>query len=290
MNINFLIKNLSEIFAFLFLALYITSFSAHSSTSTQNNDIVKQIEKNLIFDKDSRDQIDFYKSNSSKKKSDFTIDASGGESEIKASSPLDILVTDSKIDNLDAREKERLAYNAALIGQYEVAVEIYKQIITAEPENNYAKLSLAIAYQKIGQFSQAKTLYYELLKVDSESQDLVISNLLNILTEESPRDTIYLLSRLVTQNPQSPTILASAAMAYDKIKDYDKAISLLERAVRLDDTRVDYKYNLAIIYDKIAKYENALELYLGIMKSNSSDQNIPLSQIKKRVEFIKKKI
>lgn len=259
-----------------------------NAADVKDSEIIRQIEKSLIFDEDARNKINFYNSDNSKKKSDFVLHRVGEEE--STTSSLDILVTTPKITNIDFREKERLAYNAILIDQWEVAIEIYKEILEAEPKNNYVKLSLAVAYQKIEQFKQAKKLYYELLKQDEDNRDLIIANLLNILIEESPRDTTYLLSRLVLQNPQSPTILASAAMAYDKVGKYEEASSLLERASNLDRNRLDYQYNLAIIYDKMGNYENAFKLYNYILRSDQQSQSIPLAQVRERIEFIKQKI
>jgi tetratricopeptide (TPR) repeat protein len=243
---------------YIFCAFAVFFVLSANAADVKDGDIIKQIEKSLIFDGDARSKINFYNNDNSKKKSDFTLHRVGEEEQAVTSS-LDILVTNPKVSNIDLREKERLAYSAILIDQWEVAIEIYKEILVAEPENNYVKLSLAVAYQKIEQFKQAKKLYYELLKQDSESRDLIIANLLNILIEESPRDTTYLLSRLVLQNPQSPTILASAAMAYDKVGNYENAVYLLEKAINLDSSRLDYQYNLSIIYDKMGRYEDALK-------------------------------
>lgn len=265
------------------------NFSSNSSQQVSDGDIIKQIEKSLIFDPESREKIDFYSQDNSKKKSEFTL-KSGEQEEQKTESTLGILVMDEKISNIDLREKERLAYDAALIDQYEVAIELYKEILDFEPDNNYAKISLAVAYQKIGQFSQAKNLYYELLKTDINDRDLIINNLLNILSVESPRDTSYLLSRLVLQNPKSPTILSSAAMAYERVQNYEKAIELLEKAIILDPSNINYKYNLAIIHDKLSDYEQALQLYAAVIRSSFADESFPVAQIKQRIDFLKSKI
>lgn len=279
-----------------FLTIYFTLFVLASSNSSlaestvSNTDIVKQIEKSLIFDKDSRQKIDFYQNQNSNKKSDFSIIA-GEQSEQDLKSEVDIVVANPKAQNYDMRQNERLAYNAALIGQYEVAIALYKKIIDAEPDNSYAKFSLAIVYQKIGQFRQAKTLYYEMLKNNPDNQEEIVGNLLSILIEESPRDATYLLSRLSTQNPKSPNILAQAAIAYDKVKNYDQAIYLMEKVVALDPDNLDYKYNLAVIYDKTERYQRALELYSDVAKNYSqNNQSIPLEQVQQRIQSIRNKL
>jgi len=297
-------KNLKKILAknslslSLALLFFISSKSSHSEEFVSTNEIVKQIEKSLIFDKESKQKIDVYKSRDSNKVSDISIEAGKSSvltiNESNLNSGMEIVVVDNKKENFDLKEKEKLAYNSAMIGQYEVSIQIFKQILKEQPSNTYAKFSLATVYQKIGQSRQAKDLYHQLLKSDYENKEEVLSNLFAILVEESPRDSIYLLTRLSVQNPDSSTILAHTALAYDKIKNYDKAISFFSKAISLDDTNISYKFNLAIIYDKAEKLEKALELYSEVAKNYFNNNNlntaIPIEIVQKRIETIRSKL
>jgi tetratricopeptide (TPR) repeat protein len=280
------------------LLLFINSKPSHCEEFVSTNEIVKQIEKSLIFDKESKQKIDVYKSRDSNKVSDISIEAGKSSvltiNESNLNSGIEIVVVDNKKENFDLKEKEKLAYNSAMIGQYEVSIQIFKQILKEQPTNTYAKFSLATVYQKIGQSRQAKDLYHQLLKSDYENKEEVLSNLFAILVEESPRDSIYLLTRLSVQNPDSSTILAHTALAYDKIKNYDKAISFFSKAISLDDSNISYKFNLAIIYDKAEKLEKALELYSEVAKSYFNNNNlntaIPIEIVQKRIETIRNKL
>jgi tetratricopeptide (TPR) repeat protein len=277
----------SVICAILSFAFAQISF-ANDYVST--GDVVKEIEKTLLYSKSSREQIDFYQQQKAKRKSDIAI-SSEGSKKSPNSNQISIVVNDSKASNITLREKEQLAYNSVLIGQYEVAIELYKQVLSKEPNNNYAKFALATVYQKIGQFRQAKSIYYQMLKSGADNQEEVIGNLLDILIEDSPQDATYLLSRLAVQNPDSADILAYASMAYDKVKNYDQAILMLQRAIVLDSDNLSYRYNLAVIYDKTEQYDKALDLYSQVIRQSPTDnQDIPLDQVKQRVEFIKEKL
>jgi tetratricopeptide (TPR) repeat protein len=272
----------------IFLVFFAQKSFADDYVST--NDVVKEIEKTLIFDKSSRQQIDFYKKKNPSRKSDIDIEA-GNDEKSTSSVKIDMVVADSKVGSASLREKEQIAYNSVLIGQYEVAIELYKQVLEKERDNSYSKFALATVYQKIGQFRQAKTLYYQMLKSGVENQEEVVGNLLDILIEDSPQDATYLLSRLAVQNPDSPNILAFAALAYNKAKNHDQAISLMQKAITLDSENIDYKYNLAVIYDQTEQYSKALDLYSEVVRKHSdANQSVPLDQVKKRIEFISTKI
>jgi tetratricopeptide (TPR) repeat protein len=257
------------------------------------SDVIKEIEKTLLFDKESSEKINFYRGGRSSKKSSMTISEGNpsDDSSAQKKSEVDILVVDPKFDKFNVREKEKLAYNISLVGQDEVAIELYKQVIKSEPENVYAKFSLAVLYQKLNQLGQAKNLYYDLLKDDPSNKEEIVGNILAILIEESPRDAIYLLSRLSVQNPQSSYILAQTANAYDRMKSYDQAVNFLKKAIKIDGDNVDYKYNLAVIYDKTSQFEKALELYVDVAKNYANDNDsVSLEQIENRINAIKSKI
>ncbi len=260
--------------------------NSFSKDSLSTDQIIRDIEKTLLFDKDSRHQINFYKKKRAKK-TDYIINS--GENEDEFSNPnIDIVVVAPAKNNFDLRKKEKMAYNAALVDQYEVAIELYKQILQEEPNNSYAKFSLAVVYQKLKQFSQAKKIYHKLLKENPEDYDRIIGNLLAVIIEESPRDAVYFLSRLVAQNPKSSYILAQSAVAYDKMKKYDKAISLLEKATIIDPKNLEYKFNLAIIYDKTSQSDKALEMYTEVARHYSDEySSIPIEQVQERIGYIR---
>ncbi len=274
-------------FVLLFLIFHSFSFDSVSANPELSEEIVKEIENSLLFDKEASQDIEIYNPTTKKEKNpDLTINR-GPSKNSNNIVKIDIVESSDKPLNLSIIEKQRIAYNTAVIEQYEVAIELYKQIIKSEEGNEYAKFSLAVIYQQIGQLKQAKELYYELLRNNPSNKDEIIENLLSVLVEESPRDSVYLLSRLSSENQKSSYLKAQLALAYDKVKEYEKAIHFLKQAIEIDPSRIEYRYNLAVIYDKTANYEKAIENYYYVVKNYNNSQFILLDQIKERIESIK---
>ena len=260
-----------------------------------SDEIAKEIEKSLLFDQDSYQRMNFYKKPNFHK-TEFEIIS--GEKKEKSlenkeekskKAVAEVIIYEPKEDESLLREQEKFAYNASLIDQYEVAIELYKKILQKEPKNNQVKFALAVAYQNIKQFRQAKTIYYQLLKENLENNQEIIGNLLSILIEENPHDAVYIISRLTVQNPKSAQIIAQAGIAFEKMNDYQNSINFLKKAIAIDSEKIDYQYNLAIIYDKYNDFENAINLYSQVISrlKSSNDDNFPIEQIKKRIEFLK---
>ena len=130
-----------------------------------------------------------------------------------------------------------------------------------------------------------------MLKGDAENKDEIINNIIAILIEEAPREAIYMLNRLTIQNPQKHYLFASMALAYEKISDYNSAIKYYTKALELDYNNMDYCYNLGVLFDENKEYDKALEMYSIVVKNNDSSNNeIALDSVKRRIEKIKQMI
>ncbi len=288
-----LIKTQNIFIISLFVAIFAgANFSfAANSDNISNNDIVSEIERNLIFSNDGRSQNQIAQDQLNQK-DDFILVAGGKDA--SENEALNFKVTETKQTiNVDARTKEKVAYNATLNGQYEVAIELYKQVLKMEPDNSYAMFSLGVLYQKLGQYRQAKIIYYKLLQNNPSNKEEIIGNILSTMLQESPRDALYLLTRLANSNPQSSYILVQTAFAFETVKNYDKAAEFLQKAVALSPERVDYLYNLAVMYDKAQNYTKSLETYNEVVRNYQDNKwaaSVPLQAVQLRIESLKNKI
>ena len=295
------LKFLAQQFFIFASAVLISCLSAFAEEEVSNGDIINRIEKSLVFDKESREIIDFYKTDTSKKKSAASFDKLGkdqtknsalignkpDEEEDDDDESLKITVVDPKKDSSDLREKEKMAYNYALIGQYEVSIQLLKAVLAQEPENQYASFALATIYQKVGQARQAKKIYYELLKKDVDNKEEVIFNLLNIIADESPREAIATTRRLILQNPQKDYLYNVAGQAYDKLGDYVNSEKMFDNAYDLNNKNIRYAYNLAVANDKLKNHQKAYDLYKKVVEKHEKQSDIPLEMVKNRLEQLK---
>lgn len=273
----------------LIFAFYNSAFAEATDDAdyVSTNQIMQEIEKTLLFSskKTTPTSNNFYQSETT---SDVVDNDSANEDDVDVSEKS----TKSKKSHLTVNQKQTVAYNALNSGQYEVAIALYKQVLAVNKHDDYTKFALAATYQRLGQFKQAKALYYELLKAGAKNRSEIINNLLSIIVEESPREAIYLLSKLATDNPDSAYIFAECGMAYSNVKNYDQAIYFLNRAIYLDPKNNEYKFNLAVVYDYAGDYEKALMFYQEALTNYNQQQdlNLPVATIHKRIDSIKNKL
>ena len=103
--------------------------------------IVQEIERNLLFDNESRSRIKFHQQDEVKKsnvivgltKEDATkSNSTNAKSNNENKASVEVFVADEK-HSYELKEKEKFAYNASLSGQYEVAIALYKEILVKTP-------------------------------------------------------------------------------------------------------------------------------------------------------------
>lgn len=225
-------------------------------------EVMRDVENALIFD--GADRVKIQELNQVKKRPALVIDKIGSKKE--GDGKIDFKVSSGSRFDLSVKKKEKLAYSAFVDGQYEVALELYRQILRKQPKNDYARYCLALTYQKMRQNAKAKAIYRELLRGDVENREEIVANLLGIIADDSPREAVYMLSRLTRQHPNSAYLMAETGVIYEKLRNYGKAVEFLERAVALDGGRVDYRYNLAVAYDKAGFGGKAVEAYYAVLR------------------------
>ena len=262
--------------------------------SAKNLDIISKIEQNLIYNVKSSDKLN--------KKIEIT-KGSWSNEDLKESvvkKDFKITKTSKKVEELNVEKTERdnkiaslkdQAYQAIQLKEYEIAIKLYKEVLRLNSKDNFTKLSLATTYHILGQYTQAKPIYIELLPVFPNSEQL-ISNLLSIMIQESPYEAIYLLPALANKYSNSAVIQAQTSIAFSSVERYDEAIKYIRNAIYLNENNIEYKYNLAVLYDITKNYNKAYASYKDVYNNIKSNPvpSISIKVIEERMKTIDKLI
>ena len=92
---------------------------------------------------------------------------------------------------LDTNFELNRAYTAMASGDDTGAIDIYKSILTTEPNNTDALFGLASLYHREGNLEQARTYYGRLLKINPTHR-AGLTNFLAMVADESPEDALLL--------------------------------------------------------------------------------------------------
>lgn len=188
---------------------------------------------------------------------------------------------------LDANFELNRAYTALMGGDTTVAIETYKNIISAEPENQEALFGLAATYHRMGELERARPYYGQLLRINPQHRE-GLNNFIALVADESPQEALAELERLEQRNPEFSPIPAQQAVLLDKMGFFEQAREKMVRAIDLAPTNLTYKYNLAVMLDRRGAYADAGALYRMLIDASMKGEKIPatVESLQKRLNFI----
>ena len=248
-------------------------------------------------------------SNASKKiisrvpsKIDKTKPTKGGKMAVKRMSPeLQSLVKSADVESydavglsikvqrpgLDTNFELNRAYGLMVAGETTQAIEIYKNIVGSEPNNQDALFGLASLYHRTGDLEKARPFYARLLKINPDHRE-GLNNFLALISDEAPQEALAELERLEQRNPDFSPIPAQQALLLKKLGYMDKAQERMLRAIELAPDNLSYKFNLAVILDTNGHYQDAGALYRLLIDAAMKGEKVPVSIeiLQKRLNYI----
>ncbi len=129
-------------------------------------------------------------------------------------------------------------------GEYDKAIDAFKEQISKNPSSSEAYFNLGLAYGKTGQQDKEIATYEEAVKLNSKR----------------------------------PELHFNLGIAYNEIGNKQQAIGLLREAIRLRPEYLKAHYNICKIYSETGDSENAIKEFEIIKKmdSNIADELAPI--------------
>src|SRR5574344_2040351 len=113
----------------------------------------------------------------------------------------------------------------------------------------------------------------ELIKEDSKNfqamRELYIAYLDKGFNEEAMKQLLY----LVNVFPDEPKLYFHIGITWERLKKPEFAKKAYKKAVELDFTQSDYKYNLALLLLNLNEFEEALKLFKEVLAVDKNDFN-----------------
>jgi predicted O-linked N-acetylglucosamine transferase (SPINDLY family) len=129
-------------------------------------------------------------------------------------------------------------------------------------------LSRALDLHKQGKLEEAKKIYNGLLKKDSNNFELL--NLLGIVTLQlkNYRKAIIIINRAININPSHHALYNNLGVIYKELEEYDDAIKNFKKAFELNANYAEALCNLGVIYVFLKKYDEAYAYYKNCLTIN----------------------
>lgn len=181
----------------------------------------------------------------------------------------------------------------------EDALEVFKQSLALDSENQVTYYNIAVTLRLLERHKEAYDYFLNAYKLEP-SPFYLTSLAASALKSEHYDEAIKYYELISASSENDSSYKLPLACAYAGIKDYEKALELLEPSEAEDKEKltVPYKLKLIEIYTALKKYEEAKNLYAEIVKKGGVDPDIyydyavvcGLSGDKEKAEYILKKV
>ena len=151
------------------------------------------------------------------------------------------------------------AYEALQQGNYEKALQLYRQVLDRNPENVDALLGLAAIAWKQGQVSVASQYYGNALEIEPRNTHAQ-AGLIAILGGADPVAAESKLKQLIVREP-SGFLYFTLGNLYAEQGQWTQAQYAYSQAYQLQPINADYAFNLAVGLERVGQLQQALDYY-----------------------------
>ena len=138
---------------------------------------------------------------------------------------------------LSVKLKKDRAAAAVLSRDYELATQLYTQLLSSDPENKELLFALGNLYERSGNNREAIPVYKKIVALDG----------------------------------QNVNALNSLGSIYRRLGKYNESIAVLEQAVIADEKDMQSFYNLGFTYRSMEKYDYAIKSFKIVIESKPDD-------------------
>lgn len=190
------------------------------------------------------------------------------------------------------------------IKQYQEALNYINNVIEIHPENTKHKLDKIEILNKMMKFDEALNISDDLIKKEPENSIIYALRAFTLSGQGENKKSLELINKAIELDPKNPTHLKNKIsiltrlkmydVAFDEIKnvdskdpdfylldaqihrdlkEFDKAIEQLDKAIQFDNKDIKIYFLKAGILTKLKDFKGAIDLYDKILEINSKDHH-----------------
>src|SRR3989338_9225798 len=133
------------------------------------------------------------------------------------------------------------------------AIALYEKALNILPDNEDLLNRAGNLYNQKADYDKAIAVYNKLIEMrpDNSGYSQMLSSSLNMSGKKD--EAVKIWKDLIAKKGEDSNVLNQAANFYSSMNDMASAISLAEKAVKLDTNNVGYMQNLAGLYNRAEK-------------------------------------
>lgn len=189
--------------------------------------------------------------------------------------PIYVIYRDKKSDQFTLYYGKMLALYLILSGDIAAAQAHISELAEVGKEKDHeVMLYQAMLYSNSGESEKAKTIYHHIISTN----DTIVPayrSLIGLLLAEKKVDEAILIGKLFTEKlPENLLAYAILGQLYTGKGDFASAVPVLEKAVALNPSSRDNRFELAMAYERTGYLAKAIPLFEQLVAEDSTNGTI----------------
>jgi len=178
------------------------------------------------------------------------------------------------------------AQNLFDLGQYELAGEIFSEVLTAQPDNVDGLFGRGLVYFEQGELENAEADFTSLLAIDPTDIDVYFYRGWVYLEMEEDRLAVDDFSRYLNTYPDDAEAYINRGIAYVNLTEYEAAVDDFTAALELDERNVIALTERGFVYSLLEDYPRAYEDLLAARREYRGDEPDEFQQLFDEVQAL----
>jgi protein O-GlcNAc transferase len=152
-------------------------------------------------------------------------------------------------------------------GNLTKAEDLYRKVLTVQPENFYALHYLGVLYTQLGQYDPAINHLEKALQVNPSDADTYYNLAIAFQGKGQIDDALKTYQKTVQLNPQNADAYVNLGIINKEKGMLDRAMNAFRQALQINQEHLAARYNLGYVLQAAGKYDEAIGCYMRALES-----------------------
>jgi len=163
------------------------------------------------------------------------------------------------------RHYENLINLHKLTGERSLAIEVSEKLIAVRPNYAQGRIQLAQLFMEKGDQAKALEIYETLMERNPSTFSQIRWSIRNLYRNSGRGEDLAKLDEEMAQRATNPQQMEQLANDFQNQGEFEKAIELYEKVVKMDPSRTYTRSNLARVYVSAGRIDEALDTYVKFL-------------------------
>ena len=182
----------------------------------------------------------------------------------------------NKNNNMIIKKNLALASENCLKNNFEVAKDLYNQILEVDPSHLQALNNLGVVFQELGKYQKAIRCYEKVIEINPGHLQALNNLGVEFQKLGKYQKAIRCYEKVIEINPNHLQALNNLGVIFKKLEKYQTAIRCYEKVIEIDPNHLQTLNNLGVVFQKLEENQKAISFYEKIIEIDPKNMNIHL--------------